>query len=242
MDSGVTKNLYGVWGSSGSNVMAVGYEGTVIRYDGINWTPMESGTTEQLNAIWGSSLSNVFTVGAGGTILYYNGSAWAEMTSGSTDQLKGVWGISESSVFAVGTYGTILHYNSGLWSPMESGTSNQLNSIWGSSLSSIFTVGYAGTILRYDGSPIVPTTTTTIVSPQPCLAEIIYGSHSEQTEHLRYFRDNILTSTPEGQEIIRLYYELSPAIVKAMEEDEEFREQVNEMIGGVLELIGERVK
>jgi hypothetical protein len=51
-------------------------------------------------------------------------------------------------------------------------------------------------------------------------------------------RDNILSQNPEGQEIIRLYYELSPAIVNAMEEDEAFKEEVKEMIDVVLELIG----
>jgi len=43
----------------------------------------------------------------------------------------------------------------------------------------------------------------------------------------------------EGQEIIRLYYQLSPTIVKAMEEDEGFKEEAKEMIDGVLEMIGE---
>ena len=40
-----------------------------------------------------------------------------------------------------------------------------------------------------------------------------------------------------GQEIIRLYYKWSPAIVRAMEEDEKYKEDVKEMLDGVLELI-----
>ena len=72
---------------------------------------------------------------------------------------------------------------------------------------------------------------------KPCLAEEIYGEKSEKTELLRYFRDNILSQTPEGQEIIRLYYEWNPAIVKLMEKDEEFRAEVKEMVDGILELI-----
>jgi len=75
-------------------------------------------------------------------------------------------------------------------------------------------------------------TTTTI-----CKIELIYGADSEETELLRSFRDNVLSQTPEGQELIRLYYQWSPAIVKAMEEDEEFKDEVKEMIDGVLELI-----
>jgi len=79
---------------------------------------------------------------------------------------------------------------------------------------------------------------TTTTSSRPCLAEELYGEHSEKTEILRYFRDNKLSKSPEGQEMIRLYYEWSPAIVTAMEEDEEFKEELKEMLGGVLWLIG----
>ena len=91
------------------------------------------------------------------------------------------------------------------------------------------------------GSLDTSTTTTisgsTTTSVHPCPTETLYGEHSEETETLRYFRDNIMSQTPEGQKFIKLYYELSPVIVKAMKENEEFNEQIKEMIDGVLELI-----
>ncbi len=43
---------------------------------------------------------------------------------------------------------------------------------------------------------------------------------------------------PEGQEIIKLYYQWSPLIVKAMEGDKAFKQEVKGMSNGVLELIG----
>jgi hypothetical protein len=70
----------------------------------------------------------------------------------------------------------------------------------------------------------------------------IYGDHSKETELLRSFRDNILSQTPDGQEIIRLYYEWSPLVVEVMEEDEEFREELKEMIDGIRPLIRETVE
>ena len=60
-----------------------------------------------------------------------------------------------------------------------------------------------------------------------------------EVELLRNFRDEVLSQSPVGQEIISLYYDLSPAIVKAMEEDAAFKEEVKEMVDGVLELITE---
>lgn len=53
---------------------------------------------------------------------------------------------------------------------------------------------------------------------------------SKETELLRYFRDNVLSQTSGGQEAIKLYYEWSPVIVEAMENDEEFKEYVKEMM------------
>jgi hypothetical protein len=76
-------------------------------------------------------------------------------------------------------------------------------------------------------------------SSSTCTAEKIYGVYSEETELLRYIRDNVLSQTPEGREISRLYYQWSPAIVKAMEEDEKFKEEVKEIVDGVLRLIAE---
>ena len=44
-----------VWGSSGSDVFAVGNGGTILHYDGSAWSAMTSGTTFALNGVWGSS-------------------------------------------------------------------------------------------------------------------------------------------------------------------------------------------
>ena len=70
-----------------------------------------------------------------------------------------------------------------------------------------------------------------------CLLERIYGEHSEEIKLIRHFRDEVLSTTPEGQELIRLYYQWSPAIVKAIEDDEEFKKEVKETIDGIMLLI-----
>jgi len=87
-------------------------------------------------------------------------------------------------------------------------------------------------------SSIGPTTsTTTSTSTQPCLSETIYGEDSEEAELLRYFRDTVLSQTPEGQEIIKLYYQWSPMIVEIMKEDEAFKQELKFMIDEMLPLI-----
>jgi len=86
------------------------------------------------------------------------------------------------------------------------------------------------------------TTTTTTEEGGVCSSEAIYGEYSKETVLLRYLRDNVLSTTPEGREIVRLYYKLSPAIAGAMAEDEEFKEAVKGIIDEVLELIEEEAE
>jgi hypothetical protein len=70
------------------------------------------------------------------------------------------------------------------------------------------------------------------------MTSLVYGEDSEESEQLRAFRDEVLSQSPVGQVLIKLYYQWSPTIVKAMDEDEAYKEEVKEMIDGVLELIG----
>jgi len=54
---------------------------------------------------------------------------------------------------------------------------------------------------------------------------------------LRYLRDNALSATPEGQEIIRLYYQWSPVITMAIQNDEEVRVEIKALVDGILQMI-----
>jgi len=87
----------------------------------------------------------------------------------------------------------------------------------------------------YDGNKKF-TNTFRIIS---CPVENLYGESAKETELLRHLRDNFLSKTREGKELIRLYYEWNSLIVEAMEEDEQFKGVVKEMIDGVLGLIAE---
>jgi hypothetical protein len=237
MNTGTKKYLLiltDVWGSSGTDVFAVGSSGTILHYDGNSWSEMESTVTNNLWGVWGSSGSNVFAVGEGGIIIHYDGSNWSEIESGTSKWLNGIWGSSGINVFAVGYSGTILHYDGSTWSAVSSGTTEDLYDVWGSSGSDVFAVG--DTVLHYDGSSWSEMSIEETISN--CTAEELYGEYSEEVELLRYIRDNVFNQTPAGHKIIRLYYEWSPVIVKAMEGDEAFKKEVKGMVDGVLELIG----
>jgi len=54
---------------------------------------------------------------------------------------------------------------------------------------------------------------------------------------LRNLRDTILSETPEGRSIIRLYYQWSPLLVQAAGADEELKKDIKAVIDGFLQLM-----
>ncbi|OGO02825.1 MAG: hypothetical protein A2Y72_00235 [Chloroflexi bacterium RBG_13_53_26] len=140
--------LNSVWRISGSDVYAVGAEGTIRRYDGNvegTWTSMSSGTTLDLRHVWGSSASDIFFVGDEGTIRRYKDGNWYSMTidTGIFPQLMGIWGSASNDVYVVGELGVIIHYGGAgtTWTQETSPTTKDLNAIWGSSSANIYAVG-----------------------------------------------------------------------------------------------------
>ncbi len=82
-------------------------------------------------------------------------------------------------------------------------------------------------------------TLTTTLFPPICLIEQLYGEPAEETELLRYVRDNILTTTDEGRELIRLYYQWNRMLAETLQEDETLREEVKAFIDEIIFLIKE---
>jgi len=91
-----------------------------------------------------------------------------------------------------------------------------------------------GTIEVTEGTS---STTTTAPPDETCPAIVLYGAGSEEVKLLRYLRDNLLITTPEGQALITLYYHLSPALVRAMQEDGGLKLEIKDMVDAILPLI-----
>ena len=95
--------------------------------------------------------------------------------------------------------------------------------------------------------PDITTTTTTSTSTTttpliPCPLLELYGKHSAEVNSLRYVRDEFLSKNPEGREVIKLYYQLSPFIVKLMREDKLFKEELRGMIESIMSVLDEELK
>jgi len=63
-------SLYGIWGTSPTDVFTVGDGGTILHYNGVEWESMSSGVYHRLLDVWGFSPKEVFVVGTWGQILH----------------------------------------------------------------------------------------------------------------------------------------------------------------------------
>ena len=144
--------LSGLWGSSASDLWAVGDAGTALHYDGQTWSLVPATTTKNLNGVFAPAQGQAVVVGDGGTILRWNGTAFASESSGTTSNLNSVWGTANNYVYAVGDGGTIVRNIGGGWLPMASSTTNNLYRIHGSGADNVWAVGQSGTVRSLVGS------------------------------------------------------------------------------------------
>jgi hypothetical protein len=170
MTSGTNIKLNAVWGSSATDVFAVGELLTIVHYNGTSWSQFNITNPQEigLNAIWGYAANSVFAVGDSGVIIWYNGDVWALLSSQISSQidLTGIWGASACNVYAVGeenNSGIIYNFDGSTWSSQASLISPAdpvpLFGIWGNSMRDIFAVGNSGTFisLLLDESDKYPT-------------------------------------------------------------------------------------
>ncbi len=69
MASGTDWDLWDVWGTSASDVYAVGVWGTILHYDGTAWNDVGDPNMSLLYGVWGTSSGDVHAVGLYGTML-----------------------------------------------------------------------------------------------------------------------------------------------------------------------------
>ncbi len=109
----ITDDLFGSFIIDETNMWLVGDAGTILHFNGTEWSTVDAGTSEALNAIYFVDADNGFIVGSNGTFLSYDGNAWTALDAGVTDNLAGVAFADADNGYAVGDGGLILKYASG---------------------------------------------------------------------------------------------------------------------------------
>ena len=83
--------------------------------------------------------------------------------------------------------------------------------------------------------------TTTTSEPASCPSEEVYGVNAEETALIRRLRDEVLSKTGEGQAFIKLYYQLSPILLKGMAGNNAFKKEVREILDLIVPVIREEL-
>ena len=93
---------------------------------------------------------------------------------------------------------------------------------------------------HFCSNPDITHCTNVVDGPKgTCTSIDLYGENSAEIQLLRHFRDTFLDTFQAGKELVKLYYQWSPHIFRAMESDEEFKQEVKDLVDEVLGLIGE---
>ena len=101
---------------------AVGAMGTILSWDGTQWSADSSGTTVGLVGVSCPTSTFCKAVGGGGVILSWNGAAWTADTSGTTLPFAAVSCAATTLCKAVGYGGMIVSWNGASWAAESSGT------------------------------------------------------------------------------------------------------------------------
>lgn len=126
------QDLLAVWGRSATDVYAVGWNGTVVHYDGTAWRQETTTSTVPLTAVHGRPLAEdarpedplppTMAVGWGGTILERSPSgAWAPSlsTSTRTEDLFGLALGADDGGLAVGDRGHVIGWDGTTWTALN---------------------------------------------------------------------------------------------------------------------------
>jgi hypothetical protein len=154
---GGSQRLFDVWGSTASDVLAVGWAGEVLQYDGNQWQAIDvgAGNAAFLKSVSGSASNNVVAVGRTndhrGLVCRFDGQTWTQTEFFGVEEFTSVWVASPQVAFAVGTRGEIRQLYGDTWNPMDSPTSTPLFALWGSSATDVYAAGLNGTVFHFDG-------------------------------------------------------------------------------------------
>jgi hypothetical protein len=155
--------MRGMWGTSPTNVLAVGDGGWIMQ---CNPTLPAPQCTKQLSggngllAIWGASPTNIYAVGGSGTIQHTTngGGSWTASTLQGSPDIVAIWGSSATDMYLLTSSPTGIQHstNGSTWTPVPlprgSDPNTVFGGVWGTSASNVFIVGSHGGIWHFDGT------------------------------------------------------------------------------------------
>jgi hypothetical protein len=153
--------LRAISGGSDTNVVAVGKNGKIYRFDGTTWNdnevdsngdPFQAGS-DLRDIVAVPNTGRYWAVGKNGTVIKYNGTNWFTLAAPTNQELKGVWSDKNGEAWVVGKNGTIYRRQGQNWSanlgPVAGAPNNkEMRSAWGDA-QFVYVVQKEGQIFRH---------------------------------------------------------------------------------------------
>jgi hypothetical protein len=151
-DAGNNFWIHSMWGTSASNVYAVGGSGKILhRHGNGGWTSEDSGSTVGLEAVWGSGPHDVYVAAITGRVVHSTGDGhWTAVATPPQAVMKAVWGASPSDVWVTGEQVWHSSNHGASWS-----VSTPPDALWalaGRGPADLFALGHNGGFFHGDGT------------------------------------------------------------------------------------------
>lgn len=140
--TGVEADLWWVHAFGPESLLMGGTKGTILHYDGQQFTRMDTPRLGQVFGIWGASEDDVWAVGGEpdaepGFLWHSDGNAWSDMSTRLPDSIQKtplfkVWGRNQSDVWIVGLDGVAVHWDGSTLELGATGTKERLFTVHGS--------------------------------------------------------------------------------------------------------------
>ena len=156
----LTGRLNKIWGSSSSDLYAVGNEGNIAHYNGSGWTKIESGTTTDINDIWGFIDSNTqereiycavsFLFQSGDRkILHIKNNIVDSLSWMSDKRINSIW--TKNNIFFYTAGDGVFEDKRGFWNQVTNIPLYYSQNIRGNDVNDIYVCGDFGLFAHYNG-------------------------------------------------------------------------------------------
>jgi hypothetical protein len=139
MSIGDECGLYDIWGTSDSNLIAVGCG--IFQYDGQAWAEIDTGNDAGGAGIWGVSDDDIYVL-SGSDVYHFDGEGWAKREMGIEKRFHRIWGSGPDNIWAMGQRGAVAHYNGSMWEDVSTNQKYSTWDLWVSPSGKPYIVGY----------------------------------------------------------------------------------------------------
>jgi hypothetical protein len=145
--------LTSISGTSDTDIWAVGFDGTIVHYDGVAWTQITSPTTQHLSDVWAAAPNDAWAVGTNSTLLRWDGTQWTNIYPVSGSMLfEKVQAIGPNEALILNDSREILRWNGTDVFHYGLGQSGWTYDFWALGPNDVWAVGFWGTVEHFDGT------------------------------------------------------------------------------------------